>query len=136
MPKYEFHVDVQTVYQPQHSAPDQGVYRFAYTITITNTGDGLAQLVARHWRITDGHGLTQEVRGLGVVGRQPALEPGASHSYTSGCELRTPTGHMQGHFLCVSEHGDTFECPVPVFMLDAQALSATTPSHPSNHTLH
>ena len=138
MPKYEFQVDVQPRYLPEQSAPEQQVYRFAYTITITNVGTGLAQLVARHWTITDADGHQQQVRGLGVVGQQPALEPGAHYTYTSGCELRTASGTMQGTFLCLSEGGEPFDCPVPLFVLDAQ-LSPDTPHylpHHGPHTLH
>ncbi len=130
-----FTVDVQTQYLPEQSTPEQGVYRFAYTITITNVGEGLAQLVGRHWLITDGQRRIQEVRGLGVAGRQPALQPGASHTYTSGCELSTPSGSMQGHFVGITEECELFTCPIPLFDLNAQAQPGHTLGSSSHHGL-
>jgi len=120
MPTYEFQVEVQTQYLPAQSAPQEGVFRFAYTITITNTGSVPAQLVARHWHIHDAKGREQQVRGLGVVGRQPLLQPGESHQYTSGCELPTAQGTMHGSYLCVAEDAEVFHTPIPLFVLDAQ----------------
>lgn len=119
MPSYEFSVAVQPRFLPGQSAPEAGRFAFAYTITVTNTGRVAAQLIARHWRITDQHGHTQEVKGLGVVGRQPLLQPGEAFEYTSGCELRTAAGTMQGSYFCVAEDGTRFEAPVPLFVLDA-----------------
>ncbi|RRD58245.1 Co2+/Mg2+ efflux protein ApaG [Comamonadaceae bacterium OH2545_COT-014] len=119
MPSYEFSVAVRPQFLPEQSAPGAGRFAFAYTITVTNTGRVAAQLIARHWVITDLHGHTQEVKGLGVVGRQPLLQPGEAFEYTSGCELRTATGTMQGSYFCVAEDGERFEAPVPVFVLDA-----------------
>lgn len=119
MPKYQFDVQVQPRYLPEQSAPDTGVFGFAYTITITNTGQVPAQLIARHWIISDADGRTEEVKGLGVVGRQPLLKPGESFQYTSGCRLRSASGSMHGSFHCVAEDGEPFDTPVPLFALEA-----------------
>ena len=94
MSKYLFRVEVVPEYLPEQSDPDEGVYGFAYTITITNDGLVPAQLMSRHWLITDAIGKTEEVKGPGVVGHQPLLKPGESFRYTSGCRLRTPSGTM------------------------------------------
>ena len=118
MAKYEVRVEVQPEYLPEQSAPDQGLYTFAYTITITNSGDVPAQLISRHWLITDASGMTEEVKGLGVVGHQPLLKPGESFQYTSGCRLRTPTGLMRGSYFCVAEDGERFEVEISTFVLD------------------
>lgn len=118
MAKYQFRVDVQPQYLPEQSAPEQGLYSFAYTITITNSGQVPAQLISRHWRITDAQGQLEEVKGLGVVGHQPLLKPGESFEYTSGCRLRTPSGSMQGSYFCVAEDGERFEVEIPAFALD------------------
>jgi len=135
---YEFLVEAHAHYEAEQSMPQQGLYRFAYTITVTNSGDVAAQLIARHWLITDANQEQQEVHGLGVVGRQPLLQPGESFSYSSGCELRTATGNMQGRYLCITEHGDTFEALIPLFVLDASVSSGSAPSipQPSSRTLH
>lgn len=118
MAKYQFQVDVQPQYLPEQSAPEQGLYSFAYTITITNSGEVPAQLISRHWLITSAHGEVEEVKGLGVVGHQPLLKPGESFEYTSGCRLRTPSGSMQGSYFCVAEDGERFEVDIPAFILD------------------
>jgi len=118
MAKYQFRVEVVPQYLPEQSAPSQGIHSFAYTITITNTGEVPAQLISRHWLITDGNGGTEEVKGLGVVGHQPLLKPGESFQYTSGCRLRTPSGTMQGSYFCVAEDGERFEVDIPPFVLD------------------
>lgn len=117
MSKYEFRVEVQPEYLADQSAPDQGLYTFAYTITITNSGDVPAQLISRHWFITDASGMTEEVKGLGVVGHQPLLRPGESFQYTSGCRLRTPSGTMRGSYFCVAEDGERFEVDIAAFDL-------------------
>ena len=119
MPTYQFHVEVQPEYLPEQSEPAQGRYGFAYTITVLNTGQVAAQLVSRHWIIVDGRGHTEEVRGLGVVGQQPLLQPGEAFQYTSGCQLRTPSGTMHGSYFCVAEDGERFEVAIPLFVLDA-----------------
>ncbi len=96
---------------------DQSLWAYAYTITIRNTGPVPAQLVARHWVISDERGHTQEVRGLGVVGHQPLLKPGESFEYTSWAQIATPQGSMHGRFLCMTHEADAFDAPVPEFML-------------------
>ena len=119
MPKYAFHAEAQPRYLPEHSSPERGIYSFAYTITITNVGEVAAQLIARHWIISDAGGGVQEVKGLGVVGQQPLLAPGEAFEYTSGCRLRTTGGSMHGSYFCVAEDGERFECPVEMFALTA-----------------
>jgi ApaG protein len=118
MARYEFRVEVQPEYLPDQSAPEQGVYTFAYTITVTNVGDVTSQLISRHWLITDAGGTTEEVKGLGVVGHQPLLKPGEAFQYTSGCRLRTASGTMRGSYFCVAEDGERFEVPIAAFELD------------------
>jgi ApaG protein len=115
----KYRIDVQPVAQfiPDQSDPDDNRYLFAYTITITNTGEVPAQLVSRHWIITDAHEEIQEVRGLGVVGKQPLLKPGESFQYTSGSSLTTPVGTMKGTFQMVAEDGTHFEAEIPEFTL-------------------
>ncbi len=119
MPTHEFSCEVQPQHLSEQSDPARGVYAFAYTITIRNTGQVAAQLIARHWVITDGSGHTEEVKGLGVVGQQPLLKPGEAFQYTSGCRLRTASGTMHGTFHCVAEDGEPFATPVPLFVLEA-----------------
>ena len=118
MAKYALRVEVQPQYLPEQSAPAQGLYTFAYTITISNSGDVPAQLISRHWIITNELGEIEEVKGLGVIGQQPLLKPGESFEYTSGCRLRTPSGTMQGSYFCVAEDGERFEVEIPAFVLD------------------
>jgi ApaG protein len=118
MARYALRVEVQPRYLPEQSAPEQRVWSFAYTITITNSGEVPAQLIARHWIITNELGEVEEVKGLGVVGHQPLLKPGESFEYTSGCRLRTATGTMQGSYFCVAEDATRFEVEIPLFVLD------------------
>ena len=118
MAKYQFRVEVEPRFLPEQSAPSQGLYSFSYTITITNTGEVPAQLISRHWVISNAAGEREEVKGLGVVGQQPLLKPGEAFQYTSGCRLRTPTGTMQGSYFCVAEDGERFEVQIAAFMLD------------------
>ncbi len=99
------------------SDPDPGRYIFAYTITIENVGTVAAQLISRHWIITDGTSRIQEVRGLGVIGQQPLLRPGETFEYTSGCQLDTPVGTMRGTYQMVAEDGTAFEAEIPEFTL-------------------
>jgi len=119
MPKYQFSCQVSPQYLPEQSAPDQGIYSFSYTVTVTNTGDVVAQLISRHWVISDANGLNEEVKGLGVVGQQPLLRPGESFQYTSGSRLRTASGTMHGSYFCVAEDGERFEALIPMFVLEA-----------------
>jgi ApaG protein len=132
MSKYEFTVDVVPQYLPEQSEPDEAQYVFAYTITITNTGDVTAQLISRTWNVNDANGLTEKVKGLGVIGQQPLLKPGQAFEYTSGTRLRTPTGTMHGSFFCVAEDGEKFDADVPMFVLDA----LSEPGVSGSRTLH
>jgi ApaG protein len=118
MAKYRFRVEVEPQYLPDQSAPAEGLFSFAYTITITNTGEVAAQLISRHWIISNSAGEMEEVKGLGVVGHQPLLKPGEAFQYTSGCRLRTATGTMQGSYFCVAEDGTRFDVEIPAFVLD------------------
>ena len=119
MPTYQFSVSVRPQFVPEHSRPDEDKFLFAYTVTIRNTGDVAAQLISRHWIISDARGHTEEVKGLGVVGHQPLLKPGESFQYTSGSRLRTASGTMHGSFFCVAEDGARFEVAIPMFVLEA-----------------
>jgi len=115
--KYDISVVVHPEYLPEQSNPAAQRYLFAYTVTITNTGNVAAQIISRHWFITDGTGHVEEVKGLAVVGHQPLLKPGESFEYTSGCPLTTPQGSMRGSFFCVAEDGERFEAPIAEFAL-------------------
>jgi ApaG protein len=110
-------VSAQTQYLPEQSDEAAGRYVFAYTITIRNAGKLAAQLISRHWIITDAQGLVQEVRGLGVVGAQPTLKPGESFEYTSGTSIATPVGTMRGTYQMLAEDGTRFEAEIPQFTL-------------------
>jgi ApaG protein len=114
---YDVAVKAHTRYQAEQSDEDGGRYVFSYTITIRNAGAVAAQLISRHWIITDSHGLVQEVRGLGVVGAQPLLRPGESFEYTSGASIATPVGTMRGTYQMVAEDGTRFEASIPEFTL-------------------
>lgn len=114
---HEIQVDVATEYLADQSEPTASRYVFAYTITLTNAGSVPAQLISRHWIITDADGKVQEVRGLGVVGHQPLLKPGEHFEYTSGSALATPVGTMKGSYQMVAEDGTQFEAPIPEFVL-------------------
>jgi len=102
---------------PEQTEPSQQIYGFAYTVTIVNTGKVTAQLIARHWQITDHRGVVQQVRGLGAVGHQPLLKPGEQFEYTSWAQIATPQGSMQGTFFCITEDARWFEAPVAEFAL-------------------
>lgn len=106
-----------TQYIEDQSDPEAGRFVFAYTITISNTGSVPAQLISRHWLITDAHQSVQEVRGLGVIGQQPLLAPGQSFEYTSGCALATAVGTMRGSYQMVAEDGTQFDAEIPEFTL-------------------
>ena len=112
-------VTVMPRFVDEESSPKQGKFFFAYAVEITNLSTEKVQLRARHWRIVDGRGQLQEVRGAGVVGQQPVLGPGETFSYTSGCPLTTPDGTMQGTYTMVTAGGETFQAEIPAFSLDS-----------------
>jgi ApaG protein len=114
---YQIRVDVATQYLAEQSDAAANRYVFAYTIKISNVGSVAAQLISRHWIITDAGGEVQEVRGLGVVGHQPLLQPGEHFEYTSGCALNTPVGTMSGSYQMTAEDGTQFEAPITEFVL-------------------
>ena len=115
--KYQISINVNTAYLAEQSDPSADRYVFAYTITISNTGTVAAQLISRHWIITDAENVTQEVKGLGVVGEQPLLRPGESFEYTSGTAMATPVGTMHGSYQMVAEDGNKFDAEIPRFTL-------------------
>ena len=115
--QYEISVSAVTQYLAQQSDEAAERYVFAYTITLRNTGSIAAQLISRHWIITDAKGLVQEVRGLGVVGEQPLLQPGQSYEYTSGTSIATAVGTMKGAYQMVAADGTRFDAPIPEFTL-------------------
>ena len=115
--KHDISVTSRTAFIPDQSDLESGRYVFAYTITITNTGSVPAQLVSRHWIITDSNNQVQEVRGLGVVGEQPTLRPNESFQYTSGTAIATPAGTMRGSYQMVAQDGVQFDAPIPEFTL-------------------
>ena len=115
--KYQISINVNTAYLAEQSDPSADRYVFAYTITIANSGTVSAQLISRHWIITDAENVTQEVKGLGVVGEQPLLRPGESFEYTSGTAMATPVGTMRGTYQMVAEDGNKFEAEIPQFTL-------------------
>jgi ApaG protein len=112
-------VTVTPRFMPEESSPEDGRYFFAYTVEIINTGLERVQLRSRYWKIIDGNGNVQEVRGAGVVGKQPVLGPGESFHYTSGCPLTTPDGTMEGCYVMVTAGGETFQADIPAFSLDS-----------------
>lgn len=114
-PKFTCTVAVQVLHEQTDA--EQGRYAFSYTITIENNGDITAQLVARHWHITDAQGTVQQVDGLAVIGHQPLLAPGQKFQYTSWAQIATPQGSMSGRFLCVTEAAEVFYTEVPEFLL-------------------
>lgn len=115
--KYDIRVDARTSYLADQSDEAASRFVFAYTITITNTGEVPVQLISRHWIITDANAHTQEVRGLGVVGEQPLLKPGESFEYTSGTAIATVAGTMRGTYQMVAEDGHKFDAAIPEFTL-------------------
>ena len=117
MARPEFTCSVAVRPLPEETDASAGQHAFAYTVTIRNTGDVTAQLVARHWIITDANGRVDEVRGLAVVGHQPVLKPGESFEYTSWTRLATPHGQMRGTYLCMTEDARPFDAAVPEFEL-------------------
>jgi ApaG protein len=115
--EYAIEVSAAMQYLAEQSDEAAGRYVFAYTITLRNTGSVAAQLISRHWVITDAQGLVQEVRGLGVVGAQPLLQPGERFEYTSGASIATAVGTMKGSYQMVAADGTRFEAPIPEFTL-------------------
>jgi ApaG protein len=115
--KYRIDIRPQPEFIPGQSSPEDGRYVFAYRITIRNAGTLPAQLVSRHWIITDANEEVQEVRGLGVIGQQPLLQPGESFEYTSGCALATPVGTMRGTYQMIAGDGTHFDAAIPEFVL-------------------
>ncbi|MBD8881567.1 MULTISPECIES: Co2+/Mg2+ efflux protein ApaG [Rhodanobacter] len=114
---YTIDVQVSTRFVPDQSRPDDNRYAFAYTIILRNTGDVPAQLLTRHWVITDANGKVEEVRGDGVVGEQPWMRPGDDYEYTSGAVLETPVGIMGGSYQMLADDGTRFDAPIPPFTL-------------------
>ena len=115
--RYACNVKVKTTYLAEQSQPDEAKFAFAYTVTITNIGSVAAQLISRHWIITNANNEVHEVKGLGVVGEQPLLEPNAQFEYTSGTLITTPTGEMRGSYQMVAEDGTLFEAVIEPFSL-------------------
>ena len=115
--KYRIEIHPVAQFIPEQSDPTENRYLFTYTITIKNIGEMAAQLVSRHWIITDANNEQQEVRGLGVIGKQPLLKPGESFQYSSGSGLNTPVGTMKGTFQMVAEDGTHFNAEIPEFAL-------------------
>ena len=120
--KYEITVVPKATYVADQSDPSKDQYVFAYTITISNTGSVPAQLISRHWIITDANGKVLEVKGLGVVGQQPLLKPGESFEYTSGTHLETAVGTMHGTYQMIAEDGRQFDAPIPSFTLSVPRI--------------
>jgi ApaG protein len=117
MARPEFTCSVRAQYLPEQSSPPEGPFAFAYTVQVRNTGDIAAQLIARHWIVTDADGGREDVRGLAVVGHQPLLAPGEQFEYTSWVRIATPHGQMRGTFFCMTEDAHPFETAVPAFEL-------------------
>ena len=115
--KYSVDVTAQAFYLPDQSDEENDQYVFAYTIRITNTGDVAVKVISRHWIITDADSQVQEVRGMGVVGEQPTINPGESFEYTSGSSLPTMVGTMRGTYQLTAGDGTRFEAAIPEFTL-------------------
>lgn len=115
--RYSIEVSAEVAYLPEQSDEAARRYVFAYTMTIRNVGTVPAQLISRHWIITDAEGRVQEVRGLGVVGQQPVIAPGQAHRYTSGTAIATPVGTMRGAYQMLAADGTRFDAPIPEFTL-------------------
>ena len=120
--KYNIRVTVDTVYVEDQSDPETDRYVFAYTITIENSGSITARLLNRHWIITDASGQVQEVKGEGVIGEQPILQPGGTFRYTSAAMIETPVGTMTGSYEMVADDGVRFDAEIPAFKLSAPNL--------------
>jgi ApaG protein len=114
---YECTVKVEVTFIPEQSDIEHNRYAFAYHVTISNTGNIAAQLISRHWVVTEANGEKQEIKGLGVVGAQPLLNPNEHYEYTSGTVINTPMGEMHGTYQMVAEDGTQFDAIIPVFKL-------------------
>ena len=121
----EIQVTVEPSFVDDESAPDENRYFWAYRIEIANLGEEAVRLRSRYWRITDGNGKVEEVRGSGVVGKQPLLKPGETFVYTSGCPLTTPSGIMVGTYQMQNEQGEMFSIAIPAFSLDVPDAQRT-----------
>ncbi len=117
MTRPEFTCSAVVRHLPEQFEPELGLHAFSYTITVHNTGDVAAQLIARQWIITDARGYQEEVRGLAVVGQQPFLQPGERFEYTSWTRIPSPQGSMRGVFFCMTEDARPFEAPIPEFAM-------------------
>jgi ApaG protein len=117
--RYNIAVSADTRFIADQSSERAGRYVFAYTVTIQNLGTVAAQLVSRHWIITDADNKVQEVRGVGVIGNQPLLQPGDRFEYTSGTQIATPVGTMRGSYQMLAADGTSFDAPIPQFTLAA-----------------
>lgn len=120
--EYDITVEAQASYEADQSEPDELRYVFSYRIRIVNSGTVAAKLISRHWIITDSEGKVQEVRGQGVIGEQPSLQPGQSFEYTSGCVLETPFGTMRGSYQMVASDGTQFDATIPEFFLSGPRM--------------
>jgi ApaG protein len=118
-------VKVEPFYLDDRSDPAENRYVWAYRVTIDNQSNDFVQLLSRYWHITDGIGRVEEVRGAGVVGEQPELNPGDSYQYTSGCPLTTPSGIMVGHYTMKNNRGELFDIAIPAFSLDIPSKTRT-----------
>ncbi len=116
---HQVKVTVEPIFEPDRSDPDEGRFFWRYVIEIANLGDKPVTLMERHWRITDGDGRQQDVRGPGVVGEQPTIEPGKAFRYASGCPLTTPSGLMVGEYRMLASDGESFDVAIPAFSLDS-----------------
>jgi ApaG protein len=121
----DIEVKVTPRFLPERSSPENNYFFWAYTIAITNRGKETVQLRTRYWRITDAFGKVQEVRGAGVVGEQPVLQPGQSFEYTSGVPLQTSSGFMTGSYRMANEMGEDFDIAIPAFSLDSSDVERT-----------
>ena len=116
---HQIKVTVRPEFAADRSEPSDNRYFWTYTIEVANLGSSTVQLTHRHWRITDGEGRLEEVKGPGVVGEQPTLKPGQAFRYTSGCPLKTPSGMMAGSYRMVDEDGNAFSVEIPAFWLES-----------------
>jgi ApaG protein len=118
----DIHITVTPRYLQEQSVPESNQFVFAYTVHMENRGEVAARLLTRHWIITDAEGKTEEVRGPGVVGEHPHLQPGDSYEYTSGAILKTPVGSMMGSYQMRDDNGELFDATIPVFTLSAEVV--------------